>query len=653
MKFAFEMVDKLSGPSSKMADSLAAVEAKLKAVDRAAKLDQIVKATGVEQKRLVMELKRSDLIDKMSAAEKKKTAIEKQQAAAQVASDKRRQVSLDRTTFAFRAAFGDGATDMLQRFVKGTATVSDKAAVARGGLGLMGQGIGLVAGAAVAATAALLTAGAAAGGLAIAGGKMLLDAQRYRDTTQAALTFQLGSAEAAQKTMGFLAGISRATGQDRRTVTEQFSKLVGSGLTTGESQQLVQLAASLKVASGGQDIGVEKLGDALLSLKRNEALSVEKSFAGLLAAGGQNRVYEALAKQLNIKSAGLDPVAVKRLVDQRLAGADGGMGLRGQKAVDVFAKVNLEVAGEKAFGGLQQAFQAKTVTGAIDLIQQRIRGLFDDANASPLATRLLGILNRVATALDPASDSGKQLMATLDGLIAGAADLWDVASPLVEALGQGFGTGFSEALAIVQKLTASMGGGKSSVDGFAEALRTIGTVLGYVVVGVGSALAVLGYLEAKVAGLGAAILGAAGSIGVALVDGIANGVDSAKAKLVARLESLAQLLPDSVRKLLQIKSPSRVMMKLGAYSAEGFAQGVERGGPSVERAADAGLAQPAMQANVRAGGGRGGSVTVAPGAVQITVPAGSNVDTEALARMVDERLRALFAEMGLELGAVT
>jgi len=608
MKFAFELVDKFSGPALKMAGAVGALQGKLGAIK--GKLDGAL--TG-------------------KAATK----------------------GLDAIKGKIEATFGKPAAATFERFASGQLNAADKIAIVRKGAELQVAALGKIAGAAAATTAALAAVGAAAGGLAIAGGKELLDAQRYRDNTQAALTFQLGSAEAARKTMGFIAGISRATGQDRRTVTEQFSKLVGSGLTTGESQQLVQLAASLKVASGGQDIGVEKLGDALLSLKRNEALSVEKSFAGLLAAGGQNRVYEALAKQLNIKSAGLDPVAVKRLVDQRLAGADGGMGLRGQKAVDVFAKVNLEVAGESAFGGLQQAFQAKTVTGAIDLIQQRIKGLFDDANAGPLATRLLGILNRVATALDPASDSGKQLLAVLDKIIAGGADLWDTMAPLIEAFGSGFGEGFSEAADTVGELIGVLGVGKGSAADFGSALKTIGTAFGYVVVGIAAGLGAIAYLEAKLASVAAFIAGAAGSIGLALVDGIADGVDSAKAKLVARLEALAQLLPESVRKLLQIKSPSRVMMKLGAYSAEGFAQGIERGGPSVERAADAGLAQPAMQANVRAGGGRGGSVTVAPGAVQINVPAGSNVDTEALARMVDERLRALFAEMGLELGAVT
>ncbi len=606
MKFAFELIDKASAPANRIAAAL----------DKVSK--GLAKADGSSTSKMERGLARL-------------------------------RGSLGKAGFGVRVAFGDRAADMLERFTKGELKAADKAEIVRAGFGAVSKGLGVVAGAAAATTTALLAvAGAAAGALG-AGGNLLLDAQKYRDTTEAALKFQLGSAEAAKKTMGFLAGISRATGQDRRAVTEQFSQLVGSGLTTGESEQLVQLAASLKVASGGKEVGVGKLGDALLSLKKNEVLTVEKSFAGLIDAGGQNRVYEALAKQLNIKSAGLDPVAVKRLVDRRLSGENGGMGLRGQKAVDLFAKINLEVAGENAFGGLQKAFQATTVTGAIDLIKQRLKDLFEDANAAPIMARLLGLLNRVAGALDPASASGKQLLATLDRLIAGGADLWDVVAPLVQAFGEGFGAGFMEAADTVSELVGVLGVGQGSAAGFGDALRTIGTALGYVVVGIGAGLGAIAYLEAKLAGIAAFVVGAGSSIGLALIDGITSGLDSAKAKLVARLESLAQLLPDSVRKLLQIRSPSRVMMQLGAYSAEGFAQGVERGGPSVERAAASGVTEPTLRAAVAApGGGRSVSFTIAAGAVVIQ---GGNYNAEELARLVDERLRALIAGVNLELGA--
>ena len=609
MKFAFEMIDKASGPANRIAAGLDRISNGLAKADKSTATTRMGKGLA------------------------------------------RLRGSLDKASFGVRLAFGDKAADLMEKFSKGQLKAADKAEIARAGFGAMGKGLGVIAGAAAATTAALLAVAAAGASAAGAAGSLLLDAQKYRDTTQAALTFQLGSAEAAKKTMGFLVGISRATGQDRRTVTEQFSKLVGSGLGTGESEQLVQLTASLKVGAAGQDIGVEKLGDALLSLKRNEALSVEKTFAGLLAAGGQNRVYEVLAKQLNIKSAGLDPTLVKRMVDQRLSGGPGGTGIRGQKAVDLFEKVHLEVANESAFGGLQQAFQAKTVTGAIDLVKQRLKDLFDDANAAPLATRLLGLLNRVAGALDPASGSGKQLLATLDRLIASAGDLWDAASPLVQAFGEGFGAGFMEAAETVSELVGALNVGQGSAVGFGDALRTIGTALGYVVVGIGAGLGAIAYLEAKLAGIAAFVVGAGSSIGLALIDGITNGLDSARARLVARLESLAQLLPDSVRKLLQIHSPSRVMMQLGAYSAEGFAQGIERGGTGVESATRASITAPVMAADVRRPERGRGDIHIAPGALVLNAHGASN--PEEFEARAHEAFRKFLEQMRVEFGVAT
>ena len=611
VRFAFELIDRFTGPASKIGKATAGLSAGFGAAGK-----QVDKIVG------------GDRISK----------------------------GLRRIQGGVELAFGKNAAQTFGRFATGQLTMADKIGLVRkgaelqvGALKAVGSGLMAVGNIALTTTAAMMGLVSAAGGLALAGGKQLLEAQRYRDATGAALKFQLGSAEEAQKTMGFLANIARVTGQDRREATAQFSELVGSGLTTPESQMLVQLAADLKVASGGKDVGVGKLGDALLSLKRNEALSVEKSFAGLLAAGGQNRVYEALAKRLNIKSAGLDPVAIKRLVDQRLAGANGGMGLRGQAAVDMFRDINMDVAGESAFGGLQKSFQATTVTGAIDLVHQRLKALFDDTDASPIAQRLLGLLNQLATALDPTSESGKQLLATFDMLVSGAARLWDFIKPLAEALGGGFAQGFGEAADTVSEIIGILDDGSGSATNFGDALRMIGTALGYVVVGIGAGIAAIAAIEAKLAGIATALVGAAASIGVAIIEGMIGGVESAKARLIARLEALAALLPQSVRKLLGIKSPSRVMMQLGAYTAEGFALGVERGAPDVAQAAKDGMTSPVVRVDAKAGGGAArGTATFAPGAIVVNAQgAKDGIDIE---RAVQEGIRRALVEMGMELG---
>lgn len=613
MRFAFELIDRATGPAARIAGQLARVD---KALGDNAKAMSLLE--GKTDKTSLKTLK---------SLQKQTDALHKQ------------KVQLL------------GGQVAVASKMSAEAKLADKVDAGTKKTEAQGSALGKLATFATMATSALLTMASAGGAAAAAGGKMLAEAQEYRDTAGAALKFQLGSAEAAEKTMALLARVSRATGQDRREVTEQFSKLLGSGLTTNDSAMLVQLAADLKVATGGRGVGVEKLGEAVLALKRNEALTVEKSFAGLIDAGGKNRVYETLAKQLNIKTAGLDPIAIQRAVDRRLSGENGGMGLRGKKALDLFAKVNLEVAGVDKAGKVKQAFQASTITGAIDLIKQRIRGLFDDANASPLATRILGILNKVATALDPGSESGKQLLATLDRMIVAAGDLWDFLKPLATALGEGFGQGFTEAADTVGEVIGLLGDGKGSAVGFGEALRMIGTALGYVVVGIGTGLGAIAMLGAKLAGIAAYLAGAAVSIGVAVVDGITNGLESAKSRLISRLNALAELLPESVRKLLQIRSPSRVMMRLGAFSAEGFVQGVERGAGGVERAAEAGIAQPVVRVDARAAASGGRGPLFGPGSVVVDARgAREGIDIE---RAVEEGIRRALTSMNAELGAPT
>lgn len=512
----------------------------------------------------------------------------------------------------------------------------------------------------------LLAAAAAAGGFAAAGGKLITDAARFKEDTGFALRFTLGSSQAAGKTLGYIQSISNTLGTSAAEAAGMFKELSSGGFSSRESEMLVQLASDLKAVNGGQAVALGSLVDPLNALKRNDALTAD-SFKGLEAAGmSRNRVYEEIAKTLGV-TIDKNPNVTKAKVDKALAGVQ-----RGQKAVDLFTKINLQALGEKAFGGKAKEFQDTTLTGSLDKVKNRWESLMGAVSDTGLAKGLVSILQSVADALDPTTESGKQLVAVFDkfsktagealgkvsaadivGAISKAADAADRLISAVQRFGSGFREGFAEAKTTLAQIEESLGLADSKVKITADGFKIAGKALGYFVVGIAAAVGVVAGTVELIYDAFATLPDNMRAIGRDVMTGLGEGLDSAKAWLVGKFNDLAALLPESVRKLLQIRSPSRVMMKLGAYSAEGFAQGIERAGPSVERAADAGLTQPAMQANVKASGGRGGSVTVAPGAVQINVPAGSNVDAETMARLVDERLRALFAEMGLELGAVT
>ena len=66
------------------------------------------------------------------------------------------------------------------------------------------------------------------------------------------------------------------------------------------------------------------------------------------------------------------------------------------------------------------------------------------------------------------------------------------------------------------------------------------------------------------------------SIGQNIIDGINNGITVKKNALIKKLQKVANLIPDTVKKLLGIKSPSRVMAKLGNYIMAGLSVGINQ-----------------------------------------------------------------------------
>jgi hypothetical protein len=65
------------------------------------------------------------------------------------------------------------------------------------------------------------------------------------------------------------------------------------------------------------------------------------------------------------------------------------------------------------------------------------------------------------------------------------------------------------------------------------------------------------------------------SIGVNLVKGLINGLDNQMEWLRGKIQELANMLPQEVRQLLNINSPSRVMMEIGGHVVTGLANGID------------------------------------------------------------------------------
>lgn len=95
--------------------------------------------------------------------------------------------------------------------------------------------------------------------------------------------------------------------------------------------------------------------------------------------------------------------------------------------------------------------------------------------------------------------------------------------------------------------------------------------------------------------------------GAAAIQGFVAGMKSAEPEALAEAAAMAHGIKDTVARILDIHSPSRVMAQLGLYTGEGFAQGIEDSAAQVQRAVSGMLAIPARgKVGVGMGGGFGG-----------------------------------------------
>ena len=84
------------------------------------------------------------------------------------------------------------------------------------------------------------------------------------------------------------------------------------------------------------------------------------------------------------------------------------------------------------------------------------------------------------------------------------------------------------------------------------------------------------------------------SAGVNMMAGLQAGISARGASVIATARSIASQAAAAVNSALQIRSPSRLMMKSGQYLDEGLAVGMQKNSGMVQTAAVASLAKPVM-----------------------------------------------------------
>ena len=535
---------------------------------------------------------------------------------------------------------------------------------ARGAAGEMMRGT-------VSSTLALLSmrdaASAAAGmvlNLAGAGARYAADSLSFRENTEFAFGVLAKSSTKAQELMGFSDELARSLGKSTSEVGGSVRELLSKGFDTEMIRSIVSGMADLSTIN--PDANVKLLTMAIGQVKSKGFLMMEE-LRGQIAEQGLDiqAVYKHIAQNLGIRQ-------------DEVEKAISGKKVTAETGITAVLQAIQDMNGGGALGAVSAAKAAQTLGGALDNAKAQAQRLLLAINTGPVGQKLIALTHRAANLFDPAQPGGKRMLALLDRIVGVGARLVDGVSlddlssafevaasagerlmRTVEPLGKGFGTGFREATMTLRELRQQMGLSSASSETSASALASVGKALGYIVVGTGLAVGGIVWMAQTIV---QAVLGLPDNmrfIGRELVNGLGAGIDSAKGWLVTKAQELGALLPDSVRKLLKIQSPSRVFMQIGAYTTAGLVAGLGQGPQPQERMREmvrppAPEPLPAPSRTMRALTPRG----VGPVVVHLTVPVnieGRDIqEPEQLAERIGTEVRrhvtALFEELVLEAG---
>lgn len=104
--------------------------------------------------------------------------------------------------------------------------------------------------------------------------------------------------------------------------------------------------------------------------------------------------------------------------------------------------------------------------------------------------------------------------------------------------------------------------------------QSVGAIVGAARGAIGRVAGAFGGLKGKVLGALSGVGGWLKGIGRNLVEGLKNGISGAWHLVTSAVTNLVNKIPKKVRDLLGIASPSKVMMRLGSWTTEGFAAGL-------------------------------------------------------------------------------
>ncbi|MBL8600355.1 MAG: tape measure protein [Myxococcales bacterium] len=517
-------------------------------------------------------------------------------------------------------------------------------------------------------TAAMLGGGALLGGGAMIG-RSIVEQASFRERALTSLRSSLGTTGEALVAFRNAVRIANQTPLDTSQVVDATSQLAGAGFRGNQLTQLLAIGTDIGANNGQQ--AMESVIRALGQIRSKGRLQAEELMQIREAAPSiAQHLTPALGQVMGFRG---DQAAIARQVNAAISA--------GRVSGDAFNRAFLEAgrrmsAGDGGLGGIAQA-QSRTLGGSLSNLSNAWDNLLLSLNGDDGLANMAGLrsfreaLDGITSALDIASPRGQRAMRVLEPLINGLFGTifggagegggtvidgflsgLERATPtilsavqgirdFVGGMESGFMAALSPAIELIQQLDT--GGGELRTT-----MRDIGRAVGYLagafVLGVGviggAIAAITRFIDDLVSSPQRALLYLVSfftGIPVQLVDGFLGSLRTQWGVLVATVEGLAGQLPESVRRVLGIHSPSRVMMQIGAYTVAGMEEGILSGHGDVERAM-ARIAAPPSTRGAGAGGGR------APISVQVTVHTAAT-DAEAVGAAVARELDALFANL--------
>ncbi len=526
--------------------------------------------------------------------------------------------------------------------------------------------------------------------------KAAIDANDFKQDIEG--TFDTTFGTAAPDALRSLGVIADRTGMKIEDAADMMTHLGDAGFKLSEVNNIMAAAGDVSQHFGGGEKGqtaAKNLTDIIEKMRTLDKVS-SKDIVGLQKAGiNPDELLKTIAETKHVTQEGaqqlleagevggteaIDAVlnTVQRTIDK---GGKLGDNAIAQAAGGVAEQMNrLSNNWHSLMSTFDQGPIARVIGAVADVLKNTTDG--PGARLSKLLHDVFDTLNRVFSSI-----SAADVASAIDIVVTVLEDAWRIVKkfgetfantlgPMLDKMGPAFEKTFGgDKTSMVEKLATAagflavviadaIGGalivGEKMVATFEDVVavfRFVGVEASTAFSGIVTDInAVLDYFENT----------SLTQIGIDLISGLWTGISQEFDALVAKVEGLAQKIPDKVKSVLGIHSPSTVMAELGVNTAEGFSVGVEKVEPpeisppatdkaiaavetampsvnapslgsDLSRAPSPMVAPPQVAASGDGGGGGGGGVTLT-GDIYVTVQAGqgSEAASETAKQLADD-----------------